>query len=238
MATTTLMPLDPALSPQRVVRVLTIAADLLPEEIVAGRRARRARIVVVVAVLVVVALLAGWYAYAGHRVRLADDDLNGVTAAVTTLQKSQSRYSDVVDVQNETTTITRQLNTLLANDLPWATLLHTLRDTGTVSGVTVLGVIGTLNTTATGSAPTATGTLPSTSGATTIGTLTITGTGPDKPSIAKYVDALGRLTTVANPYLTNASETGENVTFSITVDITSQALCGRFTTTCKTTGGN
>jgi hypothetical protein len=236
MATTTLLPLDPALSPQRVVRVLTIAADLLPGEIVAARRARRARGIVLVALLAVVAMLAGWFLYADHQVALADNDLSDVTSQVTLLQRSQSKYQEVVDTQNQTSTISKQLTKLLANDLPWATLLNTLRDTGTSSGVTVAGVIATLDST-TGSAAGSATTLPNASGVTTIGTLTLTGTGPDKPSVAKYVDNLGKLTTVANPYLTTATQTHDNVTFSITLNITSKALCGRFTTKCKSTGG-
>jgi Tfp pilus assembly protein PilN len=238
MATTTLMPLDPALSPQRVSRLLTISANLLPEEIVAGRRARHSRVVVLAALLVVVALLAGWYVYARHQVQLADDELTSITTEATTLQRSQSRYTEVVDVQNQTDTIAKQLSTLLANDLPWATLLTTLRNTADQSGVTVQGVIGTLNGGTTGAQTTAAGTLPSTSKSNTIGTLTITGTGPDKPSIAGYVDALGGLPMLANPYLTNVSQTTSDVTFSITVDITAKALCGRYTTKCTTPGGN
>jgi Tfp pilus assembly protein PilN len=236
MATTTLMPLDPAMSPQRVVRLLTISADLLPEEIVAARRARRARGIVLISLLAVVAMLAGWFLYANHQVAVADDDLNDVTSQVTLLQRGQSKYQEVVDTQNETSTISKQLTKLLANDLPWAALLNTLRDTGTQSGVTVAGVIGTLDST-TASTTTSTTTLPNASGVTTIGTLTLTGTGPDKPSVAKYVDNLGKLTTVANPYLTSATQTHDTVTFSITLNITSKALCGRFTTKCKSTGG-
>jgi hypothetical protein len=237
MATTTLMPLDPALSPQRVMRVLTISANLLPEEIVAGRLARRARGIVLVALLAVVALLAGWFLYANHEVTLADNDLNDVTAQVTSLQRGQSKYQDVVDTQKQTSTISKQLTSLLGNDMPWATLLNTLRDTGTSSGVTVSGIIGTLDAaTASGTSNTA-GTLPNASGVTTIGTLTITGSGPDKPSVAKYVDNLGALTTVANPYLTTATQTENSVTFSITLSVTSKALCGRFSTKCKSTGG-
>jgi hypothetical protein len=229
------MPLDPATSPQRVVRVLTISANLLPDEIVAGRRARQARGLVLVALLVVVALLAGWFLYANHQVSLADNDLNDVTSQVTTLQHSQGKYQDVVDTQNETATISKQLKSLLGNDLPWSTLLSTLRSTGTASGVTVLGVIGTLD--AANAGGTTTGTLPSASGVTSIGTITLTGSGPDKPSIAKYVDNLGKLTMVANPYLTTATQAEANVTFSITLNITSKALCGRYGTKCKSTGG-
>jgi hypothetical protein len=236
MATTTLMPLDPALSPQRVVRVLNIAANLLPEEIVAGRRAGRARGVVLVALLVVVALLGGWFLYANLQVGLADDDLDSVTTEATALQQSQSRFQDVVDVQTHTQTISKQLTTLLGNDLPWATLLNLVRDTGTPSGVVVEGIVGTLNTTTTTAGTTA-AMLPNASGVTTIGTLTLTGTGPDKPSVAQYVDALDKLRTVANPYLTTAIQSKTTVTFSISVDITSLARCGRFTNKCKATGG-
>jgi hypothetical protein len=232
-----MMPLDPALSPERILRVLTISADLLPGEIVAARRARRARTVVLATLVLAVALLGGWYGYAHHQVRLAGADLADITGEATALQRGQNRYQDVVDVQNQTKTIAKQLNTLLADDLPWASLLTTVRDTGTSSGVAVQGVIGALNRTTNGAAPAASGTLPTASGVTTIGTLTVTGTGPDKPSIAKYVDALGGLTTVANPYLTNATQNNGAVTFSITLDITAAARCGRFTTACTVTGG-
>jgi hypothetical protein len=237
MASTTLMPLDPALNPQRVVRVLNISADLLPEEIVAARRARRSRAWVVVALPVIVAMLGGWYVYADRAVHSANDDLSAVTGQATTLQKSQTRYQQVVDVQNETTTISQELKALLANDVPWANVFDTLRSTGSASGVQVRGINAIL-TKATGA--TAIQTLPSTSGAATIGTVTITGSAPDKPSVAKYVDALGKLTEVANPYLTNAAKSDSNGAkawqFSITVDITSTTLCGRFTTKC-TSGG-
>jgi hypothetical protein len=237
MATTTLMPLDPALSPQRIVRILTISADLLPEEMVGLRRARRNRGWIVVALVVVLALLAGWYVYADRKVRNADTELGNVTEQATTLQKSQSRYQVVVDVQTETGTISKELKVLLADDLPWAIMLNTLRGTGTDSGVTVSGVSALLNDKAAASAA-ASATLPSSSGAATIGTATITGGAPDKPSIAKYVDALGRLSIVANPYLTSATKGEKNWQYSIQVDITAATLCGRFTNKCKSSGGN
>jgi hypothetical protein len=144
----------------------------------------------------------------------------------------------VVEVQSETSRISKQLGTLLANDLPWAALLDELRTTGTDTDVTVSGISGTLNT-AEGQSGAETDALPSTSGAETIGKAIVTGTGPDKPAIARYVDALGSLRTVANPYVTSVSksESGD-MSFSLNIDITSQALCGRFTTKCKSTGGN
>jgi hypothetical protein len=239
MATTTLMPLDPALSPQRVARVLTISADLLPEEIVAGRRARRSRGWVVLALVVVVALLAGWYVWAGREVSAANDDLSRVTRQATDLQKRQTKYREVVDVQNQATTITKELKALLATDLQWANLLDTLRSTGAKSGVSVLGVNAALDEKAGNSGATAS--LPSSTKSAKVGIVTITGSAPDKPSIAKYVDALSHLTPVANPYLTTATKSdtpGEQAwQFNVTVDITSATLCGRFTTKCANSGG-
>jgi hypothetical protein len=230
---TTLMPLDPATSPQRAVRLLTIAANLLPEEIVATRRARRARATILVVLAVVVAVLGGWYAVAAHEKAGADAELEGLTTEATALQRSQNRdFADVVDVQSRKTNLDKQLKTLMANDLPWATLLTDVTSTGRSAGVTVTGINGVLTATADG--PGATGReLPSTSTATTIGTLTVTGTGRDKPSIARFVEALGDLSTVANPYLTSATDNKDGVEYSLQVDITSAALCGRFTTTCK-----
>ena len=237
MATTTLMPLDPALSPQHVSRVLTISADLLPREVVAARRARRTRGCVLALVALVLVALGGWYMHADQQLRSATSELDSTTAEARTLQRKQSDYSNVVNVQAETGTIAKQLSVLLASDLPWATLIDTLRDTGSDAGVTVEGLSASLNATGTGTY--GTGALPSSSGAPTIGTITVTGSGPDKPSVARYVDALATLPNVANPYLTSVAESAAGgVQYRLTVDITAQAQCGRFTTKCKTTGGN
>jgi hypothetical protein len=238
MATTTLMPLDPALSPQRVNRVLTISADLLPEEIVVARRARRTRSWVLAVVAVVLVALGGWYALAEHQTTLADQELESVTAERIALQRKQADFAEVVNVQSQTGTITKQLGGLLANDLPWASLLDTLRTSGERSGVTVDGISGSLNDPEAGPA-TESGSLPSTSGSAKVGMLTITGTAPDKPSVARYVDTLGTLSTVANPFVTSVAKGSEDdYTFNLTVDVTADALCGRFTTKCTTTGGN
>jgi cytoskeletal protein RodZ len=230
MATTTLMPLDPALNPQRVHRILTISANLLPEEVVAGRRSRRSRGWVAVAVLVVLVLLGVWYGRALHNVNTRETELSVATKTATDLQKSQNSHQKVVTTQNQTTTITKQLNQVMSADLPWATLLNRLRGTGTDSGVTVSGITAAL---ALGKTTTATDSLPSTSKAQAIGTVTIAGSAPDKPTVARYVQNLGGVTGVANPYLTTATQSDDDTwSFNITVDITSVNECGRFTTKC------
>jgi len=237
---TTLMPLDPATSPQRVSRVLTISAHLLPEEIVAARRARRTRAWVLVILVLVVALLAGWYLYAAQQKKDADKEQQGLAAKVTTLQRNlNENYTDVITVQSQTTTLDTQLKTVLANDLPWATLLDTLFGAATDADVQLTGITGSLTAIGANGSAVASGAgnaLPSASKAATIGSLTLTGTAPDKPSVAAFVVRLGKLSTIANPYLTSAAETDKGVQYSLQVDITAAAECGRFTTACKTGG--
>ncbi|GGK86522.1 PilN domain-containing protein [Mangrovihabitans endophyticus] len=230
---TTLMPLDPAVSPQRVSRVLTISANLLPAEIVAARRARRSRTWVLITVFLVVLALAGWYVHAATVKRSADDELAAATTAATAVRHSETQYDEVLTVQAQTDAITNRLSALLADDLPWSTLLDTLRDVGDEAGVTVTGVNGSL---VSDGGKGVTSTLPSASGATTVGMLTITGIAPDKPSVARYVDTLNAVTMVANPYVTSVTQNEAGVQFSLSVDVTSAALCGRFTTACKKAG--
>ena len=235
MATTTLMPLDPAISPQRVTRILTISADLLPEEMVLGRRSRRSRTFVAVAVVVAVVLLGVWYAAALHSVSSNESDLGAATKVATDLSKQQRSHQRVVTVQNQTTAMTKQLSELMASDLSWTKLVNRLRSTGVDSGVTVTGINASLNK---ANSSNSADSLPSASTAKAIGSVTVTGGAPDKPTMAAYVKNLGGVTGLANPYLTTATQSDDGVwSFSITVDITTVNLCGRFTSKC-TSGGN
>ena len=239
MSTTTLIPLDPAVSPQRVARMLTISANLLPEEIVAGRRASRSRGWVLTALLLVVLLLIGWYLHALYEQRNAAKELDNVTAETAAAQRSQNRYREVVEVRTETDTLTSDLKTLLANDMSYSTLLNSLRTTGTAAGVTVVGVAATLNTAGGAAAPAEAGSaLPSDSSAAIIGTMAITGTAKGKPAVAAFADKLGTLNTVANAYVISVTTSEKGVDFSLSADITASGLCGRFTARCKPSGGN
>jgi hypothetical protein len=228
---TTLMPLDPAVSPQRATRLLTISANLMPAEIIAARRARRTRGWVIVVVFLVACLLGGWFYLVRQDTRAADEELTTAMAEVSDLQRSQRAYGEVVDVQNDTATLSQQLKAAMAKDLDWASLLDRLRSVGDSAGVTVGGVNGTLQDASKGATDTS---LPSTNASQAIGSVVVTGTGPDKRAVAAYVDALGKQSVLANPYLTNVTSTDDNVTWTLRVDITQAALCGRFGDKCGT----
>ncbi len=224
---TTLMPLDPVTTPQRAQRLLSITANLLPDEVVAARRARGVRTRVLIALTVIVGLLTGWYALSFVQLNNARNDRDAAIAEKAVLQERQKDYADVVDIQRESKAISGRLTALMATDLRWANLLTTLRTAGN-GAVQINGVSGQLAATAGGAASAGTVKLP---GITTdvIGSITVTGTCPDKDAVAQYVEALSKLDQFTNVYLTSVNTDDKKVQFSARLDITKKALGGRFT---------
>jgi hypothetical protein len=232
---------EPALSPQRAARTPAITANLLPEEVVAARRARRTRAWVVGVLLLVLVLLGGWYALTWKARSDAQGELDAVRGEAAALQAQQRRFGAVVAVEQQNGVLTQRLSGLLADDVGWSALYETLRATGASAAVTITGINGSLAAAGAGVPAAAATGLPSTAGK-AVGTLVVTGTAPDKPSLARFVDALGGLGVVANPYLTSAAQVeGKNeMDFSLLLDVTGKARCGRYnptTPTCTATGG-
>jgi Tfp pilus assembly protein PilN len=232
---TTLMPLDPATTPQRAQRLLPIAARLLPAEIISARRARVVRTRAVTVLVAVTLLLGAWYAFAAYQAQVAKDDLDAVVAEQAALTAEQNRYADVVQTQADSKAISNRLTTLLADDVRWAGLMNTLRSAARSSGITITGMSGTLATP--GADAGGRTTLPGSGNKDVVGTLTITGRGADKDAVAQYIDKLGGIPQLTNPYLTNVTVDKKGVQFSNQVDITSQALGGRFTSGSAATKG-
>lgn len=220
--TTGLLPIDPAVSPQQVNRVLPIRANLLPSEITSGRNARRIRFGLAGAMLLVIVLLGAWYVYALRSVEEAERNRDSAAAQVQDAQRRKRSHQELTSTVEKKEEITGTLSSLLADDLPWATMVDNVRG-ASPDGLTAATITGSLTPTETTGAP--------------LGMLTITGTAKDKKTVANYVDALGKVKGVANPYLTTASKSDDDhVAYTITADITSEARCGRFTKACKTGG--
>jgi len=229
---TTLMPVDPAVSPARATRILPIRANLLPDEIRAGRNARRTKIALIGTLIAVVAVLAGWYLYAVSQVSTANDNLTIATDQVRRAQNDKKKYAGAQGIIDDRDAVKADLKTLLADDLPWATNLDKLRADAKATGVTINAIAGTVRTDPDAAKVTAAKTQP-------VATIVITGTAPDKKHVAAYLDRLATLPGFTDPYLnTSAQADGGGVTYALTAKITSVARCGRFTTACGGTGGN
>jgi Tfp pilus assembly protein PilN len=221
--TTTIMP-PPAAS---ALRILPIAANLLPSEIVESRHGRRLRRTVLAALAGAVALLVAWYGLAVFQTSGARAGLVSAQEDTQSLTQRQKSYTDLVDTQTRSQAVAAELSSLLAGDLRWSRLLGALRGAAP-TGVTVTGVTGTLASASNGTGAGA-AQLPNASVEKPVGTLTVNGTGPTRAAVAAFVDALARVPGLANPLVGSASMEGNLVQFSVRLDITKSSLGGRFT---------
>jgi hypothetical protein len=239
---TTLKPPVPAAPAGRAPRVPSIAANLLPVEIVESRRVRKVRRIVLSALVVFALLLGAWFGLARYQTSEARQNLRLAENDVQRLTRQQQAFATVVAVQAESQAIRKQLAALLADDLRWARLFSSLRKAAPAD-VRITAAYGSLAAAATGATSgggAASGgavpQLPGTSGEKLIGTFTVTGSGATKTAVAAYVDALGNIPGLANPYLGDASEQDGAVQFTVRLDITNAALGGRYTPKSKSGG--
>ncbi len=212
-------------------RIVTISANLLPVEIIESRRSRKTRRAVLAALVVLLVVLTGWYAAARYQTSVARSDLRATERTAQQLAKQQDAYADLVGIQTQSTAISGQLATLLAEDLRWSSLLSSLRAAAT-GGVVLTDVTGALSD-ATGVAgpDQSFSQFIEGSDARPVGTVTVTGTGPSKAAVAAYVDSVATITGLAHPLLGGASVDGGTLHFTVRLDITTAALGGRYSPT-------
>jgi type IV pilus assembly protein PilN len=230
-------PVDLAVAAQRALRVPAIAASLLPREIVEGRRDRRVRRTVLAGLAAFTAVLVAWYGLMTYQTSAAARMLADAEADSQAVVHQQRVFGDVVRVQAESQVITGQLAALLATDLQWPRLFGALTQAAP-PGVQLTGLSGGLTVTTDG-AVSATVQLPNTSGERSVGTLTVTGTALTGPSVAAYLDALGKIKGLANPMLAGMVRQDGRLNFSVQLNITTGATGGRYSAAgAAAAGGN
>jgi hypothetical protein len=212
-------------------RTLSITVNLLPPEIAESRRVRRVRRVVLSALAVVVALLAGWYGLASYQTVQARRGLDSAESDVQRLQRQQNAFADLIGVQRESQTIRTQLSALLASDLRWSGILTAVQNAAP-AGVRLTNVAGALTPAAgsggaTGGGP-AGAQLPNTTGRRLVGSLTVTGTAGNKAMVAEYVDRLGKVPGLGNPFLASSMPEDTAERFTVRLDITDATLGGHY----------
>lgn len=212
-------------SPERARRILPIAANLLPVEIVESRRGRKTRRVVVVGLGAFLALLTGWYGVATYQTSTARSGLVAAEDDVSRLQAQQNTYGNVVGAQAESQGINTALSALLASDLQWSKLLADLRGAAS-SEVSVTGFTAALSQN-TGTGPKS-AQLPEVSGKKPVGTVTVTGLARTKSAVAGYVDALGGVPGVLSVLVTTTTQGDDGVEFSAQVFLRDSVLGGRY----------
>lgn len=227
MTTTALMPVDPSVSPQQAARILTIRADLMPPEIRDGRRARRTRTMIVLLLVATLAVLGAWYWQATVAKNDAGDEYDTTFKALTDTLDAQKtkKLKTLVEYQEGGDDLETELTAVLADDLSWTNLINLLNDRAGDSKVKITEINGALAEP--GSPEAAAG---------TVGTLNVTGKAANKRLVADYVNALGGLKHLENPFVTSVTKMDGGYSYSLTITITKQALCGRFAKDCPSGG--
>jgi cytoskeletal protein RodZ len=229
MNTTALMPVDPSVSPQQAARVLTIRADLLPPEIRDGRRARRTRTLIAILLVATLAVLGTWYWQALVAKQAADDAYNETFQTLTKARADQKtdELKALIEYQEDGETLDRELTAILTNDLSWTNMINVIRDRAedTDPNMSISDISASL-------AP-AVSTEASDG---QVGTLTVTGIADNKRVVADYVNELGDLEDLVNPFVTSVTKDDDGFSFTLSITITDKALCGRFSDDCPSRG--
>ena len=233
MSTTMMPEMSPAALPaQPAIRYPAVFANLMPEEVIIGRRARKLRQQILVALGVLVVLLAAWFGYSVLQTSNTKSDLASANRTTADLQAQQLKFAPLLLAQQQSATITSKLSSIMRSDVPWAKLLDGLRRAAP-KGVNVGSISASLVSTGSQSTSSTGGGLDvlNNSGKGAIGTLTMSGSASDKSSVATYVEALPGVTGVAAAFPESVQGAGTSYTWTITAILTTDALGGRYSTT-------
>jgi len=229
MTTTMPIPAVPAAPVPALARpaLLAVGVNLLPPEITAVRHVRKVRRLVVVSLAGFTVLMLAWYGLATFQTSVARDELTAAEDEAHSLLQQHKKYNDLTNAQTQSSAISAQLAGLLATDLRWSELVRTLH-AAAPAGVDVESVSSVL---AEGAGTTVADPASRAKDAprVTIGTITVSGIAASKSDVAAYLDALDKVARVANPLVADVMEQGRGVQFTVRLDITSDALGGRYT---------
>jgi len=203
----------------------TARVNLMPPEILLGRRVKRVkkRILMAIAVVLVTALAGlGWFKVDGSR---AAAGLAEEHASVESLKGQQQTYAELLQIDIETGDIDRSLTTVMGDDVAWDTYLVALAASAP-AGVEITGIAVLLNGfDASGEAvadgkDTASGSLD-TSGQEHIGTLTVNGVAPNHEVVAAWAKSMTEVDGFLVPYiLGSAIEADGETDIAFTIEVT------------------
>ena len=227
---TTLVPETPAAPPPRSepTRYPAVFANLLPDEVIAGRRTRHLQQRILVGLGVLLVVLVGWYGLSVLQTSNAKGDLSSAKRTAIQLQNKQRAFAPLVTAQQQSAAIRSKLTQLMAGDLQWSDLLGVLRARAP-QGIEVTAVNGTLSIGTQNSADKSGGlSVLNESGKQSVGSLTVTGNASDKNVIAAYVESLGKIPGLAAPFPASVTDGQAGLTFTANVILTTEILGGRY----------
>jgi len=203
--------------------------DLMPRARHSAVRARRAQISpgVIAAAAAGVVLLGGVTFLAHQSVSSAKSQRAAVANQVTDVNSELSRLQPVLNRENQISEIQSNMQTLLATDVSWKTMLTRIT-ANLPAGITLTGFSGSVTppvpvaavapptTAVTGSGSSSGTTTPTTVPPppvpTITGAITFQGTARDYPTLASWIDAMNKVPDIGNVYVTSAQEVAKGTT--------------------------
>lgn len=202
--------------------------DLLPPEVRQGRKLKRTKQLLAVALLAIVLLAVVGWVFAKFTLVAANRDVAAAQADTDKLTAEQAKYAGVPQIQSQLTATRNALSSATATEVLWKQYLEAFRAV-TPPNVSYDEVHATLS-----SDPTATQAgdplqKPS------VGQIVFTARAATLPDVAAWMDAVGQIPGLSDPWFTQAAVTDDQgyVYYKVTgtVQVTSAALAHRFDAT-------
>lgn len=204
-----------------------ITANLLPPEIVTARRTKVLRKFALSAIVFVMLLGIAGYFYALSQKDDANAALQAAQTQTAVLHTQQAKYSEVVTISGQISTITSQLAQVLAGDVDMTALVGKIVSAQPGGGtITQLQVQISADPLAT---PTSTGAgVLDTSGRTHVGTLTLTASTRSLADVASYVVRLNKIPGVVTAFPSSVTSSDRSVTYTIQATLTDQVFSHKY----------
>jgi Tfp pilus assembly protein PilN len=203
-----------------------IVADLTPPELIASRRLAVVRRLIGAVLIVMVLIAAGGLYLATINKNKASSGLTDEQGLTTSLQREQNKLAGVVQLQGSISAVQGQIQSVMAPDVDFSTLLGQVRKK-LPNSMTISQVDLTISPTAS-TAGGSSGTLD-TSGDQHIGSITLSGNGSKLSDVAAYVDALSTVKGVIDPYPITNQVGAKGVQYNIQITVTNAAYSEKYT---------
>jgi Tfp pilus assembly protein PilN len=220
----------------------TARVNLMPPEILLGRRVKRVKRRILVGIaLVLVGTIGGlgWYKYDGSR---ATSGLAAEQAAVDALKVEQQTYAELLQIDLEAGDIDRSLKSVMGDDVAWDSYLQALAASAPAGvQITAISVVLSGFDPSGVSVPAGQDSLSGsldTSGQEHMGSLTVTGLAPNHGVVAAWVNSMTEVEGFLVPYILGSSvvvEGAPEISFSIEITLSSAIRSLRYGATVPET---
>jgi Tfp pilus assembly protein PilN len=212
----------PVLEPIRIPWATVPRVNLLPVEILEGRRFRRTQILLGAAIVGTLLVGAGGTYWAQRSVSDAKSQLLSSQATVADLQTEQNRYAAVPQVVAQVDAAHTARTLALGRDVLWYRYLNDL-DGARPSGVELTSFTITMS-----NAPAIAVASGNPLSPTGLGSITVTGTAKRYSDISAWLEAVNKITGLSAASLASAVADVTGHTFSTSAVVDSDALSGRY----------